>query len=100
MAAFSDMVPASIVGKIVDRYVYEQWLGEVRKNPRIRALADLPVGGRGVFWPWGSKRGTGLYLQSADRYRAQAVLDNPKAKWEIYFPTRPGIGVPYVRRVR
>ena len=102
-----EIVAASFVVKIVERYVREQWLGEVRKNARVMALAGLKVGGTGIPWRWGTPDGRKrskdkLYLQSVDRYRAQAVLDDPKAKWEMYYGTTPsGVyqGQAMVRRV-
>ena len=113
-----DYLPASQVVQIVERYEREVWLTEVAKNPRIVALAALEVGGKGVPWSWGTAPGPRrttptsggrtqpkLYLQSVDRYRAQALLDDPEAKWEIYMiggdPRREQrTQAPYVRRVR
>lgn len=109
-----DYMPASQVRQIVEHYTREQWLTELRKNPRVLLLTQLAVGGRGVPWTWGVKgrtppcpspggrRTPKLYVQSVDRSRAQALLGDPDAKWEIYNPPR-GLGktsTPYVRRVR
>jgi len=103
-----DYLPASQVTQIVERYEAEQHRLVLEKNPRIATLARLPVGGRGVPWPYSvTPLGPGRvneHLQSMDRYRAQVLLGEPDAKWQLYRPTNIGPGLPhgqlYVRRVR
>lgn len=107
---FHEMIPASLIHKVVDRYVHEQWLMEVVKNPRIMTLVNLQPGGRGVPWKYNTsfskRRGktSGPYLQSMDRYRAQQVLEDTNAAWKLYYPELAGASKApatlFVRRVR
>lgn len=86
IAHYSATIPAAHVRRVVERYCHEQWLGEVAKNPRIMLLASLTPGGKGTPWPYVyTNRHGRQYLQSADRYRAQALLGDPEAKWQIYY---------------
>lgn len=85
-----DYLPASIVRKIVERVRYEMWLAEIAKNPAVVALAALKPGGKGIPWDRAQKRhGPGfagrVYLQSADVERARALLNDPEARWHVYF---------------
>lgn len=99
-----DGVEASLVRKIIERYLYEEWLTVVRQNPHIKKLVALQPGGHGIPWSRVYTKGPGYYAQQKDVERARAVLGQPKAKWEIYHsPQRLSAGHDtdiMVRRVR
>lgn len=101
---FHDVVPASQVVQVVTAYEAAKRRRQLMKNPRVMALAKLPVGGNGIPWPYPllkAQRSDHVYLQTTDRVRAQEVLRDPKAKWEIYFSTQTRLyGQVRVRRVR
>lgn len=95
-----DYVPASQVRQIIERYVYEMWVTQIARNPYIQELVKLKVGGPSIPWDRtiDQRNGRSSYLQSADRYRAQALLGDDNARWEVYRDLRNGYN--RVRRVR
>jgi hypothetical protein len=95
-----DFMMPSQVRQVVERYIYEQWRTEIAKNPHVKALAALKVGGPSIPWDRTAdlRQGRYSYLQSHDRYRAQALLDDPDARWVVYRDGRNDFW--RVRRVR
>lgn len=93
-----DYIPASQVRNIIRRFHHERWVTEVSKNNRVMALVSMTVGFEKPWsWPTTSKvkRGvTYVYLQTVDINRARLVLDEPKARWQLF---RRG-GAMWVRR--
>ena len=90
-----DHIPRSQVAEVVEALLYEQWLVEVRKNPRIMTLARMKVGDR-VDWWHTDARG---YMQSADKRRARAVMGEPDADWRLYTDPRLPKGMYRAQRI-
>lgn len=71
------------VAQIVDYYAHELRLQRLRENPRIMALARMPVGGS-KFWAHTTNQKRGRhYLQTPDVDRAREVLRDPNARWRL-----------------
>lgn len=75
-----DHIPRTQIDEIVAALSQELWLRELYKNPRIMALAHMKVGQR-INWWHADARG---YMQSADKQRARAVMDEPQANWRLH----------------
>jgi hypothetical protein len=79
-----DMIPGNLIRRVVQQYEHELYLAELAKNPRVMALAGLKVHDPGIPWPYAYRKHGKFYLQSNDRVRAQALLDDQNAKWVVY----------------